>query len=414
VKAGELTQVEAAVMLGLSYRQVKRIYRRYAAEGAKGVVHRSAGRPSNRARPAGERKRILALVRQHYGGGPGERFGPTLAAEHLGEDHGITVDPETLRRWMLAEGLWTRERKRKPYRQRRARRGHFGELVQMDGSFENWLEDRGPRGCLIHMVDDATSTSLATFEDEETTWRVADTLRQWVVEYGIPRALYVDWKSVYHQAPTRRQKEEGIVPISQFGRMCQKLGIELIGANSPQAKGRVERGHGTHQDRLIKKMRLQKISTYEAANAFLSDGYLAQHNGRYAVAPREAADFHLPVPRRFDLEQVFCLEEERIVSSDWVVQYGKRWLQIEEDGQKVRVAPGTTVTMREHRDGSLSMWLGRTRLRWHEVAERPRKPIPAAKDRRLVRTPVAASHPWRQPFSAAQQGQGAAAKNQTP
>ena len=414
VKVGELTQVEAAAMLGLSYRHVKRIYRRFFQEGAKGLVHRSAGKPSNRARRPEERKKILGLVRKHYGGGPGERFGPTLAAEHLQEDHGIAVDAETLRRWMLEEGLWTRERKRKPYRQRRARRGHFGELVQMDGSFESWLEERGPRGCLIHMVDDATSTSLAIFDEEETTWGVADTLRQWVVEYGIPRALYVDWKSVYHQAPTRRQREEGVIPISQFGRMCQKLGIELIGANSPQAKGRVERGHGTHQDRLIKKMRLQKISTYEAANAFLSDGYLAQHNGRYAVAPREAADFHLPVPRRFDLEQVFCLEEERIVSSDWVVQYGKRWLQIEEDGQKVRVAPGTTVTMREHRDGSLSMWLGRTRLRWHEVAERPRKPSPAAKDRRLVRTPVAASHPWRQPFSAAQQGQGAAAKNQTP
>src|SRR4051812_9369501 len=253
VKAGELTQVEAAEILTLSYRQMKRLYGRFVEGGTRGLVHRSAGKPSNRARPAGERKQVLALVRKHYGGGPGERFGPTLAAEHLHEDHGITVDPETLRRWMLSEGLWTRERKRKPYRQRRERRPHFGELVQMDGSFENWLEDRGPRGCLIHMVDDATSTGLATFDEEETTWGVADTLRAWVMKYGIPRALYVDWKSVYQSASTRRQKEEAIVPISQFGRMCQKLGIELIGANSPQAKGRVERGHGTHQDRLIKK-----------------------------------------------------------------------------------------------------------------------------------------------------------------
>jgi hypothetical protein len=284
----------------------------------------------------------------------------------------------------------------------------------MDGSFENWLEDRGPRGCLIHMVDDATSTSLATFEDEETTWGVADTLRKWVVKYGIPRALYVDWKSVYHQAPTRRQREEGIVPISQFGRMCRKLGIDLIGANSPQAKGRVERGHGTHQDRLIKKMRLKQIRTYEAANAFLADGYLTQHNGKYAVGPREAADFHAPLPPRFDLEQVFCLEEERTVSSDWVVQYGKRWLQIEEAGQKVRVARGASVTMRQHRDGSLSMWLGATRLLWHEVTERPRKPIPPAKDRRIVRTPVAAGHPWRQAFSAAQKTEGSTSRDQPP
>jgi transposase len=236
VKEKELTQVQAAEMLGMSYRQLKRIYLRYREAGPAGLIHASVGKASNRATPPKQRKRVVGLVRKHYSGAPGERFGPTLAAEHLREDHGIAVDAETLRRWMLAEGLWTRERKRKPYRQRRERRGHFGELVQMDGSFEAWLEDRGPRGCLIHMVDDATSTSLATFADEETTWGVADTLRAWVSQYGVPRALYVDWKTVYHHAPTPRQKQEGIVPVSQFGGMCNKLGIELIGANSPQAK----------------------------------------------------------------------------------------------------------------------------------------------------------------------------------
>lgn len=398
VKAGELTQVDAAEMLSLSYRQVKRMYRRFVNEGAKGLVHRSAGKPSNRAKPAKERKRVLALVRKQYSGGPGERFGPTLAAEHLQQDHGITVDPETLRRWMLAAGLWTRERKRKPYRQRRERRAHFGELVQMDGSFENWLEDRAPRGCFIHMVDDATSTSLGNFADEETTWGVADTLRSWVETYGIPRGLYVDWKSVYQSAPTERQKQEGIVPVSQFGRMCQKLGIELIGANSPQAKGRVERGHGTHQDRLIKKMRLKKISSYETANEFLANGYLDQHNAKYAVEAREKADYHLRVPPRLDLEQVFCLEEERVVSADWVVQYGNRWLQIEREGQKTRVERGATVTVREHRDGSLSLWLQRTKLRWREIAERPRKPEQPAKRHRVTRPP-SAGHPWRQSFT---------------
>lgn len=407
VKAGELSQVEAAEMLGVSYRQVKRLHRRYLSGGAKALVHGSAGKRSNRARPAEERKRILTLVRKHYGGAPGERFGPTLAAEHLEQDHGIEVDGETLRRWMLAEGLWTRERKRKPYRQRRERRAHFGELVQMDGSFEAWLEDRGPRGCLIHMVDDATSTSLAMFDKEETTWGVADTLRGWVERYGIPRALYVDWKSVYHSAPTARQKQEGIVPISQFGRMCGKLGIELIGANSPQAKGRVERGHGTHQDRLIKKMRLKNISSYESANAFLSDGYLTQHNAKYAMGAREPADYHLSIPPRLDLDQVFCLEEERIVSPDWVVQYGQRWLQIERDGQKVRVDRGATVTVREHRDGTLSLWLNRARLRWHEIAERPRKAEALPKRRVVVRRSPPAEHPWRKPLSAASKGQAA-------
>ena len=311
----------------------------------------------------------------------------------------IPVDAETLRRWMLDEKLWSRERKRKPYRQRRQRRGHFGELVQMDGSFEDWLETRGPRGCLIHMVDDATSTSLATFTAEETTWGVADTLRVWVEKYGIPRALYVDWKTVYLVRPSERQKQEGIVPISQFGGMCAKLGIELIGANSAQAKGRVERGHGTHQDRLIKKMRLKKIATYAKANAYLRESYLEGHNARYAVAAREKADFHLAPGKGQDLNQVFCLEQERKVSNDWVVQYGKRWLQIEED-QKVLVGAGSTITVREHRDGSLTLLRSHQKLRWHELAERPKAKERVAKRKIARRVKPAAEHPWRRPLLA--------------
>jgi len=401
VKSEELTQVEAAEILGLSYRQTKRLYRRFLKSGAEGLVHGRVGKRSNHAKEGRFRRRVLALVRKHYGGDPGERFGPTLAAEHLSEDHTVVVNAETLRRWMLDEGLWTRERKTKPYRQRRLRRAHFGELVQMDGSFEDWLETRGPRGCLIHMVDDATSTGLATFTLEETTWGVADTLRAWVEKYGIPRALYVDWKTVYLVQPSERQKQEGIVPISQVGRMCAKLGIEMIGANSPQAKGRVERGHGTHQDRLIKKMRLKNIVTYEKANAFLAGSYLQQHNSKYAVTAREKADFHLAVAAGLDLNQVFCLEEERKVSNDWVVQYGKRWLQIEAERQKVTVGAGNTVVVREHRDGTLTLLLGGTVLLWHELIARP-KAVEPIKKRRIVKRPKpAAEHPWRKQVQAA-------------
>lgn len=216
VKSGDLTQVEAADLLSLSYRQTKRLYRRFVKLGAKGLVHGHAGQRSNHAKESRFRRRVLALVAKHYGGEVGERFGPTLAAEHLAEDHGVEVDAETLRRWMLEEGLWTRTRKRKPYRQRRLRRGHFGELVQMDGSFEDWLEGRGPRGCLIHMVDDATSTSLATFTLEETTWGVADTLRRWVEKYGIPRALYVDWKTVYLVTPLSGRSRRGSFPSPKW------------------------------------------------------------------------------------------------------------------------------------------------------------------------------------------------------
>jgi transposase len=392
--------VEAAEVLGLSYRQTKRLYRQYGKKGIKGLVHGSTGKPSNQAKPAKFRRRVLALVKKHYGGNPGERFGPTLASEHLAEDHQVVVDPETLRRWMLAAGLWTRERKRKPFRQRRERRSHFGELVQMDGSFEHWLEGRGPKGCLLHMVDDATSTSLATFADEETTWGVANTLLAWIKEYGVPRALYVDWKTVYHHQPTSRQQREGIVPISQFGRMCEKLGIALIGANSPQAKGRVERGHGTHQDRLIKKMRLKKIANYEAANEYLFGPYRAQHNARYAIAAKEAADYHLRLPPRMDLEQVFCLEQERKVSNDWVVQYESQWLQIEAKGQKTAVHAGSTVVIREHRDGSKTLLLNGQKLCWHELSERPRKIQVVAKRRMVTRPKPAPEHPWRQSLPA--------------
>jgi transposase len=180
VCAGELKQTEAALKLGVSYRQLKRLYKRYRKSGTAGLIQRSAGRRSGRSRSEAQRDRALAVIREHYGGAVGERFGPTLAAEHLAEEHGLKVDHETLRRWMLATGLWTRERKRKRYRQRRARKEHFGELLQMDGSFHRWLEERGPRGCLINLVDDATGRAVAWIAEEETTWAVADVLRAWV------------------------------------------------------------------------------------------------------------------------------------------------------------------------------------------------------------------------------------------
>ena len=184
--------------------------------------------------------------------------------------------------------------------------------------------------------------------------------------------------------------------------MCAKLGIQLIDANSPQAKGRVERGHGTHQDRLIKKMRLQEIATYEAANRFLADPYLPGHNAKYAVEPRAKADFHHPLPARLDLDQVFCLEYERKVGNDWAVRYGSRWLQIEAQ-QKTPVSAGNTVMVRQHRDGSLTVLLEGKILRWHEVPERPSKPAPLQKRRVVTRPKPAPEHPWRQPIHAAAQ-----------
>src|SRR5215470_678267 len=254
VKAKTLTLRAAAELMDVSYRQAKRLLRRYRQQGAAGLKHRAAGRASNRQSDATTRTRALALVRAKYSGGVAERFGPTLAAEHLASEDGITVDHETLRRWMLDAGLWSRARKRSPHRRRRERKAHLGELVQLDGSFHSWLEDRGPTSCLLTMVDDATGRSLGRFGAQETIWAAVGVLRRWIERYGVPRALYTDWKNVYKRKATPAEQLRGQVPLTQFGRMCQKLGVKIIAASTPQAKGRVERGHGTHQDRLIKKL----------------------------------------------------------------------------------------------------------------------------------------------------------------
>ena len=388
VERGEVRQAQAADFLGVSYRQVKRLYARYREDGAAGLVHGNAGRASNRAKPEKLRRQIIGLIRKHYSGGPGERFGPTLASEHLAEEHGLEIDSETLRRWMLAEGLWTRERKRKPYRQRRLRRARFGELLQLDGSFHAWLEDRGPQGCLLNLVDDATGTALAAFAEDETTWAVADLVRAWVERYGIPRAIYTDWKSVYHAPP---QKEEVAPQLSQFGHMCAKLGIHLIAANSPQAKGRVERHHGTHQDRLVKKMRRLAIGDYEAANRYLAESYLSAHNQRFAVAPADPADMHEPLQRKLDLDTVFCLEYRRTVGHDWVVRFQNRLLQLAPN----QIAAGMAVKIQHHRNGSLHLWHNGCELRWQAVAERPAKPVADPRFRRRGITVPPSTHPWK-------------------
>ena len=211
------------------------------------------------------------MIQKKYSGGEEERFGPTLAAEHLAEEDGLVIDHETLRRWMLAEGLWSRQRKGKKRCQRRERKAHFGELVQLDGSFHDWLEGRGPRGCLMNMVDDATGRTVARLGKEETIWAAVGVLRAWMEQYGVPRALYTDWKNVYKRKATPAEQLRGQVAVTQFGRMCQKLGIRIIAASTPQAKGRVERGHGVHQDRLIKKLRRKGIASYAAANQYLEE-----------------------------------------------------------------------------------------------------------------------------------------------
>lgn len=411
VAAGTLSLRSAAAMMAVSYRQAKRLYRRYRAEGAKGLKHRSAGRRSNAARDAGEREHILTLVREKYSGTIDERFGPTLAAEHLATEDGVQVHHDTLRRWMLARGLWSRTRKRSPYRRRRERKAHFGELVQLDGSFHAWFERRGSTGCLLTLVDDATGRSIGRFSAQETIWAAVAVLRDWIAAYGIPQALYTDWKNVYVRPPTEEERLAETEPLTQFGRMCAQLGIRIIPASSPQAKGRIERNHGTHQDRLVKKLRRKAIADLDAANAFLATEYWPDHNRRFARAPASSDDFHVAIPRGVRLDAVFRLEETRTVSNDWVVRYANRYFQLERQSQ--RPPARSTVHVYEAADGPIEIRYRDRVMRYRELPPasvaatratapaayqavpraRPAPPAPRPSPPAPARGP-SADHPW--------------------
>jgi hypothetical protein len=352
---------------------------------------------------AGIQTRVLALVRKKYGGGVDERFGPTLAAEHLASEDGLHVDHETLRRWMLGAGLWSRARKRSPHRRRRERKAHFGELVQLDGSFHPWFEARGAASCMLTLVDDATGQSLGRLGPQETIWAAVGILRAWIDQFGIPQALYTDWKNVYVRVPNAEERETGAEPLTQFGRMCAALGITIIPASSPQAKGRIERNHGTHQDRLVKKLRRLDIADVATANSFLETTYWADHNRRFAQSPASADDFHVAVPRGVRLDEVFRLEEKRTVANDWVVRYDNRLLQLERQNG---LAPArSTVMVYQDHAGHIEIRYRDRVMRWTEVpvgarARPPAPPVPATPSDRSaapIRGPRAGGdHPWRQ------------------
>jgi transposase len=397
VKQEDLTLRDAAELMRVSYRHAKRLAQRYREEGAAGLQHRAAGKSSNRGKPKRFRQKVLKRISEKYSGTESERFGPTLAAEHLEAEDGLKVDAETLRRWMLKAGLWSRRRKGCLHRQRRDRKEHFGELVQMDGSFHDWFEKRGSPGCLINLADDATSTTLSQLGKEETIWAAANALEAWIVEYGIPLALYTDWKNVYVREPSVKEELHGIEPRTAFGAMCERLGIRIIAAGSPQAKGRVERSHGTHQDRLVKKMRLRKICTYAAANEYLEQEYLPEHNRRFSRAAAKPEDYHRRKPSVRELREAFRLEQDRTLSNDWVVRYENRLLQVQRRSRKYALA-GAKITVCEWQDGVLELRYRGQKLDWEEIAAlppRPERPSAYQPTGRRRGSKPAANHPWR-------------------
>lgn len=366
VKRGELTVGVAAELAGLSLRQARRMWKRFDEFGDQGLVHRLRGKSSNRRVSDDVRDRVVKRHQARYAD-----FGPTLACEKLAED-GLELSPDTLTALLEARGLWQRKRRRGRHRKRRERRACLGSLVQMDGSHHDWFERRSGQCVLMVMIDDATNQTYARLYPAESTEAAFDVFGRWVKRQGLPRSLYVDRHSIY------RDEEHPEKP-TQFGRAMKDLVVELVQAHSPQAKGRVERRHAVFQDRLVKELRLRDVSSVEQANAFLEGVFLEELNRRYAVKARDGQNLHRAVDARAILEEVLCVQEERVVGQDWCVRWRNRWLQIDSRHAALNL-PRRRVLVRHRSDGQLVVGHQGERLTCRELAA---KPVPA-KTRRVI------------------------------
>jgi len=342
-----LTQAQAAEQLGLGVRQVERLCRKLRLDGRQGLVSKKRGRPSNRKLSAALRERALALVQSRYAD-----FGPTLAAEKLDEQHGVIVSVETLRRWMIEVELWVpRSQRTRRVHQPRHRRSCFGELIQIDGCDHEWFEDRAPRCTLLVYVDDATSRLVELrFVQSESTFDYFEATRSYLECHGKPVAFYSDQASVFRVTNSPVRENGG---VTQFGRALSELNIDIICANTPQAKGRVERAHLTLQDRLVKELRLAGISTIEGANAF-APAFIDSYNARFGRDPMSDHDAHRPVRKDEDLEQILCWQEDRKISKELTVHFqGGRYLI--EPGPETLELRGRRCRVHEYYDGRVEL-----------------------------------------------------------
>jgi len=394
VKELRLTLVQAAELMAVCYRQGKRIWRRYQDDGDAGLVHRLRGRPSARRKPPALRAQVLAKYEE-------ERytdFGPTLMAEHLLKEK-LVVDHETLRRWLLAAGKRTVRRRKQTHRQWRERKPCLGAMVQLDGSHHDWFEGRRAPCVLMVMVDDATNRMRARFFEEETTHASYDVLEGWVRKHGLMGSLYVDRDSIYRceGQPSIAQQLAGQQPQTQFGRAMEQLGIKLILANSPQAKGRVERMNGVLQDRLVKELRLAGLSDLESANRFLDRKYLPAFRRRFGRKAASPVDVHRTVPR--NLNEVLSWEEERVVQGDWTVACEGQRYQLNRQHEALNLVR-RKVIVRTLRNGAVQLVYRGQQLQWRALPQGTVRKESPAKQARKVRTttavkPPAQNHPWR-------------------
>ena len=388
----QLTQVEGGKLVKLSERQVRRIVKAVRLKGEAGIVHGNRGRASPRKMAERDEDRIGALVEERY-----SDFGPTLASEKLMEWDGIRVSREKVRQIMMAKGVWKVHRRKKDVHQWRERKAHFGEMVQMDGSDHDWLEGRGPEIVFMGYVDDATSDVFGRFYDYEGVYPAMDSFRRYIRRYGLPSSVYIDKHSTYKTSrqPDTDELLRGEWAKTQFERALGELGVEVIHAHSPQAKGRIERAFGTLQDRLVKEMRLESISTKDEANLFL-ETYLPKHNKRFAKPPLRPSDFHKPLPKRMNLEEIFCLKGTRTINNGYIIKWKSRMFAVENPSIAMKKRK---VEVMEHFDAKIDFrfngrYLKFREVRDHKKEEKPKVAIVMVKRERRKYIPPA-NHPWR-------------------
>ncbi len=394
VMEGEVTQVKASEILGITDRQVRNIIQRLKAEGDKGIVHRNRGRASPH-RMATEREDLIAeIVERRY-----VDFGPTLAAEKLEECEKIRVSNEKLRQIMLAKGLWQRKRRRRKIYRWRERKEYFGEMVQMDGSHHDWLEGRGSKMVLMGYVDDATGRFYGRFYDHEGLFPAMDSLERYIRHSGCPVSLYLDKHSTYKttRQPDLDELLRGEEAQTQFERAAKELDIEIIHAHSPQAKGRIERAFGTLQDRLVKELRLVGVCTIEEANTFLEE-FMPRHNKRFAKMALKQGDLHRRLPMGIKFRDILCIKSKRTIANDYTIRWRGRRFLIDNASLVMR---RQKVEVREHLDDQITIKFNRRYLNFHEVFEaKPAKATKAKKVSSEVRKKKGKyipppDHPWK-------------------
>ncbi len=381
----KITQVMASQTLKLTSRQIRRKLKRFLKWGAEGLVHKNRGRASPNAWRGTEKDMAISMLQGEW-----EGFGPTFAAEQLKERYGIKINRETLRQVMIQEGLWQPKKKRSQHRKRRERKEYFGQFIQLDGSPHDWFEERGPRCTLLVFIDDATSKIVwLEFFKSESTKGVALATRHYMEKYGRPQAFYTDFGSVFSVNLNNRDREK----ITQFERMLNEIDVKLTRAHSPQAKGRVERANKTLQDRLIKLMRIHDISTIEQANEFVQYIYIEQHNKKFAVPAARSGDMHRSI-NGFNLDEIFCIKNVRILQNDFVVSYKKRIMQLRSQ-QKATIFPKNEITIHERFDGTIALFIRGIPLNFVEINQRRKGPEKHEKTFSYRYHKPADNHPWR-------------------